>query len=283
MFRHVGVAIGVLLLIAAIIAVARQRHDVFDALRLVDVGGSAVLLLATVFVHLVASATVFHILTQKYGHVPFGDMVMLICGAALLNYLPLRAGLFGRIAYQKAVFNIRAADSVRVVVESLILSACTGVWVVIAALSARETAVSFPIMLWFGVVLLAIGIMTPARRWCLAGIVRYLEVGLWAVRYLLAFAALGIDLPLDAAMVIGCMSLVANLVPFFSNGLGLREWGVGLLTPLLVGSAVGVTLELGMTAELINRAAEIIAVSIAGGGALMLFASRHRGALRRTT
>ena len=45
-----------------------------------------------------------------------------------------------------------------------------------------------------------------------------------------------------------------------SNGLGLREWAVGLLAPFLAGYSM----EQGIAAELVNRAAEVVIVLVAG-------------------
>jgi len=71
------------------------------------------------------------------------------------------------------------------------------------------------------------------------------------------------------------VSILISLIPLVSNGLGIREWVVGLLAPVLT------TLELswGVTAELINRAAELIVITIVGllGTAWLL---RHRRAIR---
>ncbi len=54
--------------------------------------------------------------------------------------------------------------------------------------------------------------------------------------------------------------MIATLVPFFSNGLGIREWAIGLAAPLLTAYQ----LEHGLTAELVNRTGEIAVVLIAG-------------------
>ena len=56
------------------------------------------------------------------------------------------------------------------------------------------------------------------------------------------------------------LPMIVTLVPFFSNGLGLREWAIGLAAPLLTVYQ----LEHGITAELVNRAGELIVVLIAG-------------------
>ena len=54
--------------------------------------------------------------------------------------------------------------------------------------------------------------------------------------------------------------MIATMVPFVSNGIGLREWSIGLLAPLLAD----VTLERGLAAELVQRAAEIAVILPSG-------------------
>ncbi|MCA9295942.1 MAG: hypothetical protein KC983_05480, partial [Phycisphaerales bacterium] len=201
--RRAGVIIGLLLLMAAVLVVARQRDLIVDALGSVERADLWRFALLGVFiiVHLSTSASVFHVLTRKYGHVPWFDMQMLIAAAALLNYLPLRPGLVGRIAYQKAAYNIPARDSIRIVVESLLFSAATAGWIVLCAAATFVLPLSFTTLCAFGPVLLLIGCATPARRWCLAGLLRIVEIALWAVRYDLAFSLLGVDLTVESAMI----------------------------------------------------------------------------------
>ncbi len=57
-----------------------------------------------------------------------------------------------------------------------------------------------------------------------------------------------------------CVSMVAMLAPLTGNGLGVREWAIGLSARLLRKS----DLVLGLTADLLNRAAELIMVLVLG-------------------
>jgi len=56
------------------------------------------------------------------------------------------------------------------------------------------------------------------------------------------------------------VSMVAMLAPLTGNGLGVREWAIGLAAHLLRQS----DLVLGLTADLLNRAAELIMVLVLG-------------------
>ena len=89
---------------------------------------------------------------------------------------------------------------------------------------------------------------------------RLLELLLIAARYHAAFALIGSPIDTATATTLACVSMIASMVPFLSNGLGLREWAVGLLAPLLAAC----DMTQAMTADLVNRAAELIVVSIAG-------------------
>ena len=67
---------------------------------------------------------------------------------------------------------------------------------------------------------------------------------------------------------------IALLVPFVGNGLGVREWAVGLTASRQVAAAVG------LTADLVNRAAELI-VAIPLGLAAWVWLTRTLARGRR--
>jgi hypothetical protein len=54
------------------------------------------------------------------------------------------------------------------------------------------------------------------------------------------------------------------LVPIVGNGLGLREWAVGLAAPLLTPYVLG----LGLAADLVNRATELVVILVLGLGGM---------------
>ena len=82
---------------------------------------------------------------------------------------------------------------------------------------------------------------------------RYLDIVVWIARYALLFALLDAPLTLADAVLVTAASQVAQLIPFVGNGLGAREWGVGL-----VGAAKGATTAVALTADLLNRASEVV-------------------------
>ena len=70
----------------------------------------------------------FQILNARHGKVGAGEMTALVGASWLLNYLPLRPGMFGRVAYHRRYNGIGVRDSVRILI---VLSVLTGVSLVL--------------------------------------------------------------------------------------------------------------------------------------------------------
>jgi hypothetical protein len=273
------VLLGLGLVAAAVIVVWRERDAVAMAITAMRRPSPPymALLLGGVVANIILTGLMFSLLMSRYGRVGVLEMQALIAGATLINFLPLRPGLFGRIAYHKAVNRILAIHSAKTIVQASILSASIVIYLgLVIAVSA-----ALHISLFYGALapipLLASGMPFPRLRiWLAAALLRYLEVFVWAVRYYAAFALIGSPIDLLDALAFACISMIATLVPLVSNGLGLREWAIGLAAPILTPYV----LELGITAELVNRAAEIIIVVILGlaGIAWLGAHRRHPGA-----
>ena len=124
-------------------------------------------------------------------------------------------------------------------------------------------------------VLLGCAIFT-GERWrdqCSAGAIRYVEVLVLAVRYHTSFDLIGSAIDGRSALGFACVATIASMIPLVSNGLGLREWSTGLVAPALSSRSMA----LGLTADLVNRAVEII-VAIPTGliGLAMLARMRNK-------
>ena len=96
------------------------------------------------------------------------------------------------------------------------------------------------VSLWYGTVApvagLAVALVSPrGRPWTLAILLRYVEVLVWAVRYHAAFVILGLPIAAETSLAFACAGVIATMIPFVGNGLGVREWGTGLLAPILAG------------------------------------------------
>ena len=183
--RWAGIVIAAALLAAAVVVVVRQ-HDVIgqalDAMRQ-PAASHLGLLLGSVLANLLLTGLLFTVLISRYGKVGRVEMQALIAAATLLNFLPLRPGLFGRIAYHRTFNAIPAAASVKTVVRAMILS------VVVAGYLATALVVSAHLgaPIWAAVALpiplLAAGTLGPgARIWVAAGLLGSREVMVWAVR-----------------------------------------------------------------------------------------------------
>jgi len=274
--RWIGLAFGAVLLVAAVATVVTQREKIgtaFAAIRhphAVDV----VVLFGTVLANIVLTGLMFSVLMSRHGRVGLVEMQALIAAAALANYLPLRPGLFGRAAYHKAFNDIAVGATVKVTLVALAISVAIAAYLAGALFIAGR--VSIP--LWVGVcgavpVLVTVAMVPASRRIGAAALIRYVEVLLLAVRYQAAFALIGSPIDLTAALAIACVAVVVTLISLTGNGLGVREWAVGVtaltLTPYM--------LELGLAADLVNRIAETLFVAVLGLGAFAWLSSRRAG------
>lgn len=266
--RLVGSGIGLLLLIGACLLILRERetlHAAHDALRAPNLGLFG-MLIGAIIGNFLLSGLMFSVLIRPFGRVGLIEMQAVVAAASLINFLPLRPGLFGRIAYHSVVNRIPVRDATRVMIEGVVMTMIAALLMAImVGLSRLAGTPTWILAVIPAFVLAALIAVDPARRrLLLALLLRYVDLALWAVRYLAAFALLGRELGLNAAFALATISVLATMVPFFSNGLGLREWAVGLVAPLITSYQ----LELALTAEIINRAVEIVLVLVLGLTAL---------------
>lgn len=276
--RVASFAAGAALLAAAVVVVVRSGPEV--AGRWQSVSGRSPWLLAGAAALPVAnwmlSAAGLWALTRRYGRVGGGEMAALVGSAWLLNYLPLRPGLLGRVAYHKAVNGIAVRDSARVVGWSI---GCGGLAIALlgAAIALTPAGAGTPLRIGIAAAPLVILVVFSAaaarlghREWgVLAALtLRYVDTLVWTGRYAVAFALLGTPIGLGPALVITAASQAAVLVPLTGNGLGLRQWSVGIAAAALTRAGVvaggGEAAALGIAADLLNTAAEI-AVAIPVG------------------
>ncbi|MDP1661197.1 MAG: hypothetical protein Q8L55_04700 [Phycisphaerales bacterium] len=233
----------------------------------------------------------FHALTNHCARVRLGEMTALIGSAWLLNIIPGRPGLMGRVAYHKLVNRMNIKDCVMVIMMGI---AANGVAIALALLLIgatflggsilpQELSVAYtPRLLIFGAaatlaMILSVawlqhgsrpvgtGPMTP-WRFTFAVAMRYADYLVWIARYWLAFSVIGIPITLTEAAAVAAVSQLVQLLPV---QLGPREWAVGLagtFLPSLRPAAASTTVNpvTGLTADLLNRAAEL-AVSLPVG------------------
>ncbi|MFT3684961.1 MAG: hypothetical protein QM783_08560 [Phycisphaerales bacterium] len=226
----------------------------------------------------------FGVLTrQRAPHVRFGEMGALIGSAWLLNIIPGRPGVVGRVAYHSAVNNVPVKESVRVIVVGLVSNAVAlalalllvGAGWLAAQMLPRELAVEatakFLILGAAATLSLLISFAwlqrgkasrpdAPVEPWRFgfAVAVRYADYLIWVARYWLAFDVIGTPISLSEAAGIAVVSQVVQLSP---AQLGIREWAVGVagtaLPSLRSLSSLGKSPATGLTADLLCRAAEL--------------------------
>jgi len=263
--RLAGLIVGALLVAAAVIVLATRSNDLrraLDALASPSPAALAALALSVVG-STVLTAIVLLVLIRRHGRVRFVEMMRLVCASTLGNFLPLQPGLAGRVAYHHLVNRIAVRHSVLSIVEASIVSAVAvglllaSLWITRAGpLSPQSGVVAMP---WWTVTLaglLALPLL-PWPKWrpfAVALLARWADLLLWALRSWACFLLVGVEISPHEALAFACVAMSANLVPFIGNGLGVREWAIGLLaTPL-----AGIPVEAGLAAELVGRAAEIV-------------------------
>ncbi len=268
--KIVAYAIGLALLAAAVWAVAaHDTRGTWEALR----GAPAWLVIAAFVLPLVnwflMSAT-FSMLIRPFGQVGRGEMAALIGASWLLNYLPMRPGLVGRVAYHKTINRIPVRDSVKTIAANIGCGIAAFLLGTALALldSAQSREGSGAVLIGAALVsavLLALG-FTPRRWWgewatlAPATLFRFFDLMVWAARYWVVFRLVGAPVDISAALAVAVVSQVVSLIPFIGNGFGLREWAVGLTAaalPAWMVAADGPQSQVGLAADLVNRAAEL--------------------------
>ena len=178
---------------------------------------------------------------------------------------------------------VRATDTLRTVIEAILLSALVAALMLAAVPPLRALGAPVALALLAPALPAVAGILPRARTFAAALLVRQCEfavsVGRYAIALELVGAVAGDGVAIETAIVLSCASAVATLVPFVSNGLGLREWTTALILPALDAG----TFAAGVSAELVLRAAELLVTVPAGlvGGAWLARRARDVSSTRR--
>lgn len=291
-----GFAIRLLLLGAAVVAVARHADPLRDAWSRLA-GGSwwiAAWMLVLPIVHLPLTGAIFRFATAKdpmgRERVGLGEMTALIATANLGNYLPLRPGLVARLAYHRSVNAISVVESAKILAGVVASGLAAGGVLVLASLAAARAAqagagegsqagiVSVPLIVALAGAVLGGGPRATLGRWWLVWALRYVDLVVWAGRYMLGFWMVGQVLSPSQAAIYAVVGNLAMLVPIAGNGIGLREWAVGLAAPwlpawLLAGGSASEQAE-ALSVDLMNRAGEVL-MALAAAPPAGWYLSRH--------
>ncbi len=269
MVRRVGYVVGVLLLGAAIaylIANPNELASFYDEMKHAPAWAIGVVLLGPLLNWLFVSQCLWA-LNRRHGEIARTEMLALVGSAWLLNHLPMRPGLVGRIGYHAKVNQIKVRDSVEASVWSLVHAIiANGIGLGLALLIqpgvgiAQITLIlSLPVFVLVIAAMLAetksdqLGLMIRGLMW------RYADLLVWMLRYAAAFAMLGIEITPLQIVLITAVSQAAQVIPITGGGIGFREWGVGLAATMSKGTAV-IDMPTAIGADLINRVAETIIV-----------------------
>lgn len=234
-------------------------EGVWDSIKTAPWWMIALILLAPMGNHLSVSMCL-HALQSRHGKLGVREMFVLIGSAWLFNYLPMRAGLIGRIGYHKSINNIRLRDSIESSIWSGVLAGvANGVLLLVAMLmTSLEGGWSITLPAVPVLVMFMLSAMMPGKRSRLimrALAYRQIDVIVWLGRYWLAFEVLGLDMSIGDIAMISAVSQLASLMPLTGSGLGFREWTVGLMA-----TAGGHAMGTAMAGDLINRGAETLIV-----------------------
>lgn len=273
LLRRIGTVASVLLVAGAVVAIARNQA-ILDSLSRAFASprwDALAVLAATVLAQQVLTATVFWMLMRRHGPVGWGEMNALIASSTLANYVPLQAGSIGRLAYHKVVHGIPVKTSLVVILVAMGLVAMSLVALTVAGLWVSRAGASW---WWVAVAPLAwvpllAGPATRVVGACL--VLRTVELLVIAVQSWAAFRLSGWEIEPMTAVGVAVVAAVANLTPFIGNGLGVREWAVGLAAPLLGGYET----DAGLAAQLTGRAVDAVMAIALGGPALAWIASRR--------
>ncbi len=280
--RLLSYVAGILLLAGAGYVIWQNAGELEAAGRAVTRASrvQVIALLALPLINWVLTSGVLLTLTRRYGRVPASDMHLLVGAAWLLNYLPLKPGLFGRVAFHKLVHGIAVRDSVRVMLAALACGAASVVifiaWTGCLGFALSEFGGGKSLGVVFASVLLVIPALmawlqslstpsgpdgTPASSILIAIILRLGDIAIWSMRFALAFSILGTPQPAMVVLAIAAATQASSLLPI---QIGLSEWVCGLTLGAFALSAgpdaprdITPILAIGLAAGLLNRAAEL--------------------------
>jgi uncharacterized membrane protein YbhN (UPF0104 family) len=255
LYRRIGTAVGLALLVAAVVGVVRNEAigaSLQAAWNSPRWGALALLVGSVLATQLLTSAT-FALLVRRHAHVGFAEMNALVAASTLANYVPMQAGSIGRLAYHRTVHGIPVRASLVAILQAMAATAVATCAVGAAALlgAAADAPWWAPALvpaLW-----LPLAIDPGWRTFALVMVMRTAEVLAWAVHAWAAFRLSGWDVGPQTAVGAAVVASAANLVPFIGNGLGIREWAVALAAPVLGGYER----DAGLAAELTGRAVDV--------------------------
>lgn len=303
LLRYLGFALALALLAGSIFFAGREGD--FSALKNAQPEWVAALLAAMALSAVLVNGFLFWLVNKPYADpqrpVRLNDMHALIAASGLLNYTPVKAGLLGRVAYLKKRHGVgyKASLLIHTMVAGAMFAAYLAV-VVITALRPRLDTLWWIALLLAMPAAAAVGCALVQRAlprhqpgespehaadadalqhslpWTFAHLLLWIAVAMANVfftgaRWFFVGQIMDQPLPPRDALLMAVLHNLASVLP--ANGLGAREWLVGLL---FGGTAPADFMSLA----LVDRAAE--AVILVPTGLLALVYLHRRGLRLRT-
>lgn len=287
-----GFIVGVLLLggaAAMVFSDPNRFADLFERLRGAPLWAVVFLFASPLLNWLLVSACLWMLL-RRHGRVGLGEMNALVGSAWLLNHLPMRPGLIGRVGYHKIVNGIRVRDAVESTLWSLGLAGVAGGMALSLAMLVPEGSGAAAMAVVLGGPVAVLGLTAAGVRavasgsagmaraaWMLGALaVRYADMAVWAARYAVVFWVMGAELTPVQIVMVTAVSQFAQLVPIAGGGMGLREWLVGL-----TAGSLAQAFDAALAGDLVNRAAEtllVVPVGLICGAVVARRVARFRAA-----
>lgn len=265
--RILLMAIGLVSLILAVILAWSQMN--WQAIEQVRWHILAVMAMLVVINQMLA-VTMFWVVTRSFDTKPpvrWVNMLDLLCASAVVNYLPLRPGLLARAAYLKIYHQlpwIQSAQSLGIIASMSLLLSLGAFGVVMLSGEGIRWAVAIGCVCFIMTVSGSLAKclfgrpMFGAWSWVL---IKLADLLVTAGRLWLAFGVVGAPIGWDMAIACGGAGMIVSMLGFTPNGLGIREWAVGI-------SAMGLTPTIGtagLAAAVLDRAIEAMVLLPWGG------------------
>ncbi len=279
--RAIGFVLGVALLALAVWTISKDA-SAWDRLgQVLAKPWHLAALAACVTMNVGIAGLVFHRLYRPVAQIPLGEMELLIASSSLLNYLPAKAGLAGRALYHKVVHGVPLGVSVRLILMSFAGTVLSCLVLGAVVMFLRDGVAIIAAWLLLAAI---VWVMPRARRmgplpraFSESVSLRFMDLGIWCVRYWIVFNVLDISIDPRSAALAGITAMLVGLVPFGANGLGMREWAIAWL-----GGVAGWTADAGLSADLVNRAVDLIVVVPLGAVCTYVATRRLTARLRET-
>ncbi len=293
-WRWTGYVVAMVLLGWAVYMGARAVD--WDKAREAEIADGA-MLMGLVVVSLVLNAVLFWMITKPFEKkgmgLSAGEWVALVSGTSLLNYLPMRAGLVGRIAYMKQQHGITVKGNMATLAG--VAAGTTGVYGLLAALTIWRG--SFDGVWWVGLVIglcIGVGISYPLLvlgsgrfgtmkvgpsvvGWIgIWYVIRVVDSFCFAGRFYLASKMLGYELGFEASLTMGVICNFAVLATPVPGGMGIREWLGGFLAELGVLGGSAPELKEAIAILVADRAGEVLVFTVMGSIGLWYLHGRVR-------